>query len=137
MSSEIIPCHPDHLDYVWPIVVPWLERALVYGPDLFTTDAIREQIKVQNKILWLSIEEAEILGFCIVSLQDYPKARVCEIHWTGGATHKGKLWMKAMLEMLKAWSKHNGCSKLGGGGRRGWLEVFGFKEHGIMFEMEI
>lgn len=136
-QAEIIPCHPDHLEVVWPIVEPWLAKALKYGPDLYGTEDVKELVANQSMLLWLAIDEKEIIGFCIVSIVKYPRALIGDIHWSGGAVHKGRYWLDEMFEVLKAWAKHSGCTKLGGGGRRGWIEKYGFKEHGVMFELEL
>lgn len=136
-KAECVPCHPDHLPVVWPIIEPWLKSALTYGPDLYGTDDIRKLVEDQRMILWLAIDENEIIGFCIVSIVQYPRCVVGDIHWTGGAHHKGRKWLHEMFEVLKAWGRASGCTKLGGGGRRGWIEKFGFKEHGVMFELEL
>jgi hypothetical protein len=136
-QADVVPCHPDHLPVVWPIISPWLERALKYGPDLYGVDDIRAMVQSTSMVLWLAIDANEIIGFSITSIVKYPRCTVADIHWTGGATHKGKFWMDEMLRVLKAWARHSGCQKLGGGGRRGWIEKYGFKEHGVMFEMEL
>ena len=133
---EIVPCHPDHLPVVWPIVEPWLVKALTYGPDLYGPEDIKERIAEKLFVLWIAILDGEIIGFCIVSVVKYPRATVGDVHWTGGAQHKGRLWLGEMFEVLKSWARNSGCTKLGGGGRRGWIEKFGIKEHGVMFEME-
>lgn len=136
-KAEIVPCHPDHLEVVWPVIEPWLERALKFGPDLYASGDIKALVANQMMILWIAIDEKEIIGFCIVSVVKYPRCTVGDIHWTGGAVHKGKAWLDEMFEVLKAWAKHSGCQKLGGGGRRGWIEKYGFKEHGVMFELDL
>jgi len=134
---QIYACHPQYLERVWPVIEPWLARALTFGPDLWTTEFIGQQLQNKERILWLATTETEILGFCITTLTTFPKGMVLEINWTGGATHKGRYWMHQMFDVLKAWGLHCGANKLGGGGRRGWLEMFGFKEHGVMFVLEI
>lgn len=137
-TNEIIPCHPDHIKEVWPIILPWLKKALSYGPELYTTNSIREMIEKKEMILWLAIKDGkQIIGFAIVSLKQYPLARVCDIHWCGGAVHEGIIWIADMKAELTAWAKRHECSKLGGGGRRGWVRTLGFTECGVMFEMEI
>lgn len=130
---EIIPAHPDHLAIFWPKIEPWLANALTYGPPLFLPEDIKEKLKSKDFICWLAIIENEIIGFSIVSIVQYPRARVCDIHWTGGVKHLGRAWLKGMLQVIESWAKSSGCTHSAGGGRRGWIEVFGFKEHGVMF----
>lgn len=134
---EIIPAHPDHIRIFWPIIEPWLEQALTYGPRLFDTQDVKHKVADKDMICWLALIENEIVGFSITSIVQYPKARVCDIHWTGGAKHRGREWLVGMLEVIKSWGKQSGCNLVGGGGREGWLEVFGFKKHGVLFVMEI
>lgn len=134
---DCVPCHPDHLPVVWPVIEPWLIKALGYGPDFFGPDDVKALVADKTMILWLAIDENEIIGFCITSIVQYPRARVGDIHWTGGAQHKGRKWLDEMMDVLKIWARHSGCTKLGGGGRRGWINKYGFKEHGVLFEMEL
>lgn len=134
---KIVPAHPDHLKVFWPIILPWLEEALKHSPVLFLPEDIRQRVADKDFICWLALVGTEIIGFSITSIVQYPQAKVCDIHWTGGAKHRGRQWLAGMLEVLKGWAKSNECSMLGGGGREGWIDVFGFKKSGVLFIMEI
>lgn len=91
----------------------------------------------KRMILWAAIDDGRIIGFAITSMTDYPRAKVADIHWTGGEINASEAWMNEMLRVLKGWAMHYGATKLGGGGRRGWIKKYGFKEVGCMFEMEL
>lgn len=136
-ALEIIPAHPDHLKVFWPIVEPWLAAALTYGPPFYNTDDIKAKVESKDMICWLAIVGPEIIGFTITSIMQYPRALVCDIHWTGGAKHRGRQWLRGMLDVIEAWAKDAGCTYSGGGGRKGWIDVFGFKDMGVIFIKEL
>lgn len=134
---EIIPVHPDRLDTAWVIVEPWVANALKYGPKLYTTDDVYDYVQRKEMILWVAIQDSRIIGMCITSVHQFPQARVADIHWTGGDIHKSDVWLDTMMNTLKAWAKFCGADFLSGGGRRGWIKKYGFKEEGVLFSMEL
>jgi|694.fasta_scaffold37394_6 hypothetical protein len=134
---EIVPVHPDRLDVAWPIVEPWLANALTYGPKLYETRDIYGYIAKKEMILWIAIQSSRIVGMSITSVHQFPQAMVADIHWTGGDKHKSEVWLDRMMNTLKKWAKHCGADVLAGGGRRGWIKKYGFRETGVNFEMEL
>lgn len=138
-AIEIVPIHPERIADAWPIVEPWLEKAMSYGPKLYTTESIRLKCLDKEMILWggIDVKTVELVGMSITSLQEYPLALVADIHWTGGKPGRGDEYLALMLEVIKQWAIKNGATKMGGGGRRGWIKKFGFREAGVMFEMDL
>jgi len=135
---EIVPVHPTKLDLAWPTVEPWIQEALKYGPQLYTTDSIKKLLIEKKMFLWVAITDGkDIIGTGITSISDYPLARVLDIHWIGSPKGKGVLWLRQFFKIMKEWAKQNDCTKLGGGGRRGWVKMFGFKEVGVMIEYNL
>jgi hypothetical protein len=136
-AVEIVPVHPDRLDIAWPIVEPWVANALAYGPKLYVPRDIYEYIAKKEMILWIAIQNSRIIGMSITSVHQFPQAKVADIHWTGGDKHKSDVWLDRMMDTLKKWAKHCGADLLAGGGRRGWIKKYGFRETSVNFEMEL
>lgn len=136
-AVEIIPVHPDKIDVAWPIVEPWVANALKYGPKLYLTEDVYGYLEKQEMILWVAIQSSRVIGMAITSVHQYPRALVADIHWTGGDVNRSEAWMNPMMEVIKGWAKHCKADLLAGGGRRGWIKKYGFKETGVMFEMEL
>lgn len=133
---EIIPVHPTKLDAVWPVVEPWLVKAMEHGGGLYAPEDVLEACRRTEFILWiaLDVERDAIIGMTVTSLDVYPRKKVATIRWGGGNTGDGRRWLHDMVVVLKGWGKHFGADTLGGAGRRGWLRGYGFKERGCLFE---
>jgi hypothetical protein len=135
--ATIVPVHPAKLDLVWPIVAPWLAKAMEHGPNLYSTDDVLDCCRKAEFILWVAILEERPIGMAITSLDTYPQSTIASIRWAGGEDGMGREWLKQIVVVLKAWGKHFGAKYLAGMGRKGWLRGYGFRDGGVVFEMDI
>ena len=136
-ATTIAPVHPSKLDMIWPAVEPWLLRAMEHGPPLFTTADVLEHCRRGDFVLWIAIQDESPIGMAITSLDVFPQATIASVRWAGGEEGKGRDWLNRMLLVLKAWGKHFGAKFLAGMGRKGWLRGYGFRDGGVIFEMDI
>ncbi len=122
--------------------VPWrrcwelLSRAVerYQRPDKWTSESLLESVRAGNCQLWIawSWDRRRVEGAVITRILEKPPMapddRVCEGVLVGG-DHMAE-WGPGMMGLLKAWALEQGCSYIGGPGRKGWMRAFGFTEVG-------
>ena len=125
------------LDKAWPIIEPWLEAAMQRGARLYEPDDVREACEHKEMLLWVAIDSDEIIGMTVTSLQKYPRMTIAAIKWGGGRLGRGREWLLPMVATLRQWAEHEGAEILMGGGRKGWLHGFGFRDAGVIFAIDV
>jgi hypothetical protein len=108
-----------------------------YGPKLYDTADVLAACERKEMILWVAIVNERVIGMTVTSLETYPQMTIMVARWAGGPKGQGRQWIRDMIEELKKWGREWGARLMTGGGRKGWLSGFGFKEHGVLFEMDL
>ena len=127
-TTQITPV-PLHAVYaVWSKVVGYMEEAAASTNGKYTARDIYEGIENGVYVLWIIVENDDIIGALTTRIASYPNRRSMSIDWVGGTKLEELLPM--FHPVMAQYAKDNGCSHLEGHGRGGWarkLKSYGWK----------
>jgi hypothetical protein len=111
------------VELVWGQVRPLIEKALSrnntgeYEPIDFLKGCVSGDMQ-----LWIG-GDFEAVG--VTTITKFPRKIVCQILLGGGS---GLHHFKEGKDVIAEWAKAQGCDEIRGGGRKGWLRVFGWPQ---------
>ena len=137
-TTKITPV-PLHAVYaVWPKVVGYMEEAAASTNGKYTARDIYEGIENGVYVLWIIVENDDIIGTLTTRVAIYPNRRSMSIDWLGGTRLEELLPL--FHPVMAQYAKDNRCSHLEGHGRGGWarkLKNYGWKTDHIVYNMEL
>ena len=137
-TTQITPV-PLHAVYaVWPKVVGYMEEAAASTNGKYTARDIYEGIENGVYVLWIIVENDDIIGTLTTRIVAYPNRRSMSIDWLGGTRLEELLPL--FHPVMAQYAKDNRCSHLEGHGRGGWarkLKSYGWKTDHIVYNMEL
>ena len=137
-TTQITPV-PLHAVYaVWPKVVGYMEEAAACTDGKYTARDIYEGIENGVYVLWIIVENDDIIGTLTTRIVAYPNRRSMSIDWLGGTRLEELLPL--FHPVMAQYAKDNRCSHLEGHGRGGWarkLKSYGWKTDHIVYNMEL
>lgn len=121
MHVSLVPA--DHVENVWPIVEPYMERAAEYTYGRYTVDDIKDSITQYDHHLWIVFDDSKtIKGAVVTTFKHYPQAKYLDMVFIGG--DDGLVWKDDMLKVLKHWGYDNDCDGIESTARFGWEKIF-------------
>ena len=137
-TTQITPV-PLHAVYaVWSKVVGYMEEAAASTNGKYTARDIYEGIENGVYVLWIIVENDDIIGALTTRIAIYPNRRSMSIDWLGGTRLEELLPL--FHPVMAQYAKDNRCSHLEGHGRGGWarkLKSYGWKTDHIVYNMEL
>jgi hypothetical protein len=137
MDFWIARCGAADAAYAWPFVEPMLKPAIDLTSGLYEPGDIRELVTkpgagtAEGWSLWTISEGFALLGAWTTHVVRYPREKVLFIGFAGG---KGLIrYHDYAIGETEKFAREIGCTRMHGGGRRGWTK-FGFKEIGVWTE---
>lgn len=129
---EILPCPPQNVRRVWPLVDKYIADALVFTRGAWLPQDVCDACEKGNMQLWLATdtEGDQVLAALVSEITDYPRRRIIGVPFIGGK--RLREWFRPALAMIEAWSKEMGCDGLQGGARRGWGKLAKMEEVGVI-----
>jgi hypothetical protein len=111
---------PQFATVVWPVIKDFVDRSTEYSGERTESDDIKKDVESGKTFLWVAHDENhDTHGFVTGQFIDYPGMKVLALQFTGG--RKLKSWASDMWNTLESFARDNGCSKIEGAGRIGWL----------------
>jgi hypothetical protein len=124
---------------VWPVIERFVDKSTEYSGGRTESEDIRKDVESGRAILWVAHDEShETHGFVTGQIIDYPGMKVLALQFTGG--RKLKSWASDMWNTLESFARDNGCSKIEGAGRIGWLRFmkqFGCSPAFFIYEKDL
>ncbi len=82
--------------------------------------------------VWIAadIEAQKIEAAMVTQIHTYPRMKVCSVEYVRGTNMKN--WAKSFAEVSEAFARSQGCKRMCGGHRRGWVKIAGYTEVGPM-----
>jgi len=118
MHIKQIP--PQYVSLVWPVIKAFVDKSAKYSGDRTESEDIRQDCENGTVFLWVAHDDNhDTHGFVTGQFLDYPGMKVLALQFTGGV--KLKSWASDMWNTLESFARDNGCSKIEGAGRIGWL----------------
>ena len=123
----------NHFNRCWP----WLEASLIEGTTLRRPDG-SPWLPYEKEHLWQRLCSGRATFWpgdncaIVTELRKTPTGIKTQYNWLAGGDLDEIVAMTAKIEQL---SRENGCHRMHGGGRRGWLRAFsGYHEVGTLKE---
>ena len=129
---------PHDAPSMWPVVRPYLARAVPFSKGRFEPDDFLKKILTHEWQLWIIFDQNGIFAAATTSVQDYPRRRVLVCQMCGGE-RMGE-WLSPFHKILQAFGRDCNCDGLELIGRKGWkrwLEPIGFEETFTIFTQDI
>lgn len=118
MRTVFVPS--SHSSIVWPFIKEYVEKSTAYSGERTEAEDVRRDVENGSVFLWVSYDENyDTCGFVTGQFIEYPGMKVLALQFTGGK--KLKSWASDMWNTLEYFARENGCSKIEGAGRIGWL----------------
>lgn len=136
MTASIEGIQPQDVDFYWPLVEPWVEAA---ASDIASWSAAdwKQKVKTRHAQLWLVRIGSVLTGVIITEIYDTAAGKTCALPIVGGSHLKQSL---PVLEEIEAWAKEQGCTRLQGDGRFGFiraLKAIGWQPVSIQIAKEL
>jgi hypothetical protein len=131
---DLVCVDPKRVHEVWHLAEPLLKSAIL-RTGLSAWQDIEYDILYGEALLWLCVDDGEILCAGSTALQDVDAGRVCVITACGGSNMK--LWLP-LLSKIEQYARDEKCIAVRIYGRRGWLRVLdGYHETNVVLDREL
>lgn len=111
----------ERLPKFWHLCAPLIDKAIQSTECDFDIDDIYIQALEKRCQIWVWIENDEIIACFVTVISIFPKRKICSIPLIGG---KGlRAWRNGVDEGIGVWAKNQGCTRLEGYARKGWLRI--------------
>jgi hypothetical protein len=117
-APQLICVDPHRITAVWPHVAPLLKAAIA-RTDLSRFDEIECDVLGGRSLLWLAWS-GRIEAAATTILTDTDANKACVLTACGGKDMSR--WL-ALLEIIEAYARAEGCSRMRIFGRKGWQRV--------------
>ena len=136
---RLIAVRPDLVGKAWPLVETWIAKALIRGRGDVGADFVRGHLERGGMLLWLvwDDETNRAIGCCVTELADSVRGKCCNLVVISGAQFRR--W-KHLVDVVKAYAKEKGCTRLESGGRIGmvrYLKTEGWRPVRTVIELEL
>lgn len=120
---KLIQIPPDITDKVWPVVEPYLKKAIEFSHGTHSLESSRERVKSNAAQLWAIIEDEKphkVVAAGLTSVTQYPTGkRAVMIELLGGERMSDWFALKKDVEL---WAAQNDCHLVYCWARKGWAK---------------
>ena len=123
---------------VWADVAKVMNKSVNTSNGKYHIDDLFHGIQSDLYVLWVIMEEEEVIAAITTRIIEYPGKRAMAMDWIGGSK-MGK-WLPIAQETLERFARDNKCTHLEGYGRKAWgrwLGKYGWNPEYIAYRMEI
>ena len=128
----------EGVDIVWSKAKDVLTKSVETSKGKFKAEDIRKELKEGGLVLWLVLEDSDVVAAITSRVIEYPGRRAMALDWVGGS--KMNQWLPLVLNTLQKYAKDCGCMHLEGYGRKAWgriLKKYGWNPEYIAYRMEL
>ena len=122
-----------HIDDVWPKVISFVEKALVYADGKYTSEYVYLSLKDRRMQLWVSLNP-DVEACCVTEIIHFPSKCVANVFLVGGRNMDNWIHFE---EMIETWARENGCQAIECYGRPGWEKVLGWERISTVLRKEL
>lgn len=116
---------------------PWVARAVEEGALISTVADYKAKCLSRDAQLWMIVEGNRAVGCGVTEVYDTPKGLTCAVPVLAADDFA---FLEALFETLEAWARAEGCVRLEGYGRFGWvraLKAAGWRPIAAVIEKDI
>lgn len=136
MTMEVQQVPPEHLDFVWPDVEPFI--ALTEDEES-PAKSVYNNVKLGSWTLWLGLNNNKIEMVMTTSFVTYPASgMMCRVETLAGSDLKS--WTDTYLNLLEDWAKSVGCVAMDIFGRKGFekaLAPYGYEYEATLLRKQL
>ena len=136
MMMSAVP--KEAVSAVWADVARVMSKSVDTSNGKYHIDDLFHGIQNNLYVLWVIMEEEEVIAAITTRIIEYPGKRAMAMDWIGGSK-MGK-WLPVAQETLERFARDNNCTHLEGYGRKAWgrwLGKYGWNPEYIAYRMEI
>jgi hypothetical protein len=136
MIFTLIP--HDHVLDIWPQVAEMLDKAARTTNGRFDKLSILDELMNNTIELWVVFDDKVPVAALTTRVSPYVEYKTLSIDWVGGSRMRD--WIGDAMKTLKSYARDQGCRKLEGRGRSGWiraLKKYGWKPDYTALELEL
>jgi len=117
-APQLVCVDPGRVDCFWPLVAPLLKAAIT-RTNLDRFSDIERDVLSGRSLLWLAWSD-HVEAAATTILTETDAERICVLTACGGRDMKR--WLP-LLEIIEAYARAEGCSRLRIFGRKGWQRM--------------
>jgi hypothetical protein len=115
----------DQIEAIWPKVEGYIKKGLALQ-DYYCAEDLLEGLCNSSMQLWCWQDDENIYSACVTTIQFDANDKWCLILCMGGSDHRIDEWAPR-VEIIEAWAKMEGCSRMEIYGRIGWARKLNYK----------
>ena len=130
MEQELVKIEPEHVDKVWFLCAPMLEKAILRSEGYININDLYHLIMVKQFDLWVLFGESSGIDLCGVGRLDFhPQKTVLCVNFVGASDARVFKDFRKMLAQVEKEAKKLGATETIFYARKGWKKLFPeFKE---------
>ena len=136
MMMSAVP--KEAVSAVWADVARVMNKSVDTSNGKYHIDDLFHGIQNNLYVLWVIMEEEEVIAAITTRIIEYPGKRAMAMDWIGGSK-MGK-WLPVAQETLERFARDNNCTHLEGYGRKAWgrwLGKYGWNPEYIAYRKEL
>lgn len=127
---------PDQAISLWPQIESHLNPGLEEDGLYLPIDVLAAHLKNEMQI-WVAWDEEKaaheaVDAAMVTQIYTFPRKKICAMRYVRGRNLKA--WAKLFIAKSEEFARSQGCQEMGGGHRRGWIRMAGYKETGPMLK---
>ena len=141
VATQLIytPVPKAYVASIWGDVVRVLQRSVDTSKGKFDTQSVYDGIMQDVYILWVVLDEEEIVAAITSRIIKYSDTRQgMAMDWIGGS--RMPEWLPNVQRVMVKYARDNGCTHLEGFGRKAWGRVlarYGWEPEYVAYKMEL
>jgi hypothetical protein len=141
VATQLIytPVPKAYVASIWDDVVRVLQRSVDTSKGKFDTQSVYDGIMQDVYILWVVLDEEEIVAAITSRIIKYSDTRQgMAMDWIGGS--RMPEWLPNVHRVMVKYARDNGCTHLEGFGRKAWGRVlarYGWEPEYVAYKMEL
>lgn len=131
------PVRAETLAVYWPLAERWVRDAVRAGATVETVEDYRAMCEARTAQLWTIVEDGQFIGCGITEIYDTAKGLTCAVPILACDRFEA---LEALFDVLERWAKEQGCVRLEGYGRHGWVRALkpaGWRVVAVCIEKDI
>lgn len=135
-KSIIVALDKKNVVLLWPqieaLLKPLVESEGYYIAEDILAFHLRDEMLIF--VSWVD-HLKQIEAVAVTQIITYPRMKACFVPYIAGKNLNA--WKEYLQNTLENYARSNGCKRMGGGFRRGWVKIAGYKEVGCILVKDL
>lgn len=132
----VAPLNAAQAITLWPQIETLLSPVILDEGLYLPVDILIAHLR-NEMLIWVSWdgELNRVEAAMVTQIHVFPRKRVCGVPYIAGGGLKN--WAKKFEEASEHYARSLGCTRMGGGFRKGWVRIGGYTEVGCMLKKDL